>query len=329
MIKVGLIGLGYMGGTHAAAYGQLLQKLNFRVTAVADLDQSKADKTAAQFGAAAYYSGDELLKRGDVNVVDICLPTYLHYEYAEKAIGKGLHVFVEKPLCLNSDEAKKLTGYAKQKKVYAQVGQCIRFWDEYEYLKKVYDNKEFGKVLHAKFRRLSPRPTWGWQNWLMDEKKSGGAMLDLHVHDADYMLYLFGKPKKMKAFPNVSGEKWSSVTACCDYGDFSVILEGSWDYPSSFPFEMSYIAAFERATVIFSSNHGVKVCPAGGEAYTPAIQKACAASSGVTGGNISDLGGYYNELYYFLDCLSKKKKPARAPLSAGTEAVKFVEKEKK
>ena len=327
MIKIGLIGLGFMGKTHAAAYRQLQATLDFKVTAVADYDKEKADQTAALFGAEVYYSPQELIDQADINTVDICLPTYLHYEYASKAISKGFHVFVEKPLCLNSKDAYSLAKQAEEKNVFSQVGQCLRFWTEYEYLKSLVDDNVYGKVQHIKFRRLSPRPGWGGVNWMCDDTLSGGATLDLQIHDADFALYLFGKPVKIKSFVNPAGEKYSSIVSELKYKDFSVMTEGSWDYPPSFPFEMSYIAAFEKATVVFSSLHGLQVCPVEGASFSPELNKACTAQSDA-GGNISDLGGYYNELYYFIDCINKGVQPAKASLTAGAEAVELVEQQK-
>ena len=323
MIKIGIIGLGFMGRTHAAAYQHLQSALEFEITAVADTDQEQADQTAKLLGAKAYYSPHDLIDQADINTADICLPTYLHYEFASRALTKGFNVFVEKPLCLNSKDAYSLAKLAEEKKVFSQVGQCIRFWTEYEYLKSVVDDGVYGKVKHIKLRRLCARPN----NWMFDEQLSGGAALDLQIHDADFALYLFGQPEKLKSFVNHAGGRYSSIVSELTYRDFSVTTEGSWDYPSSFPFEMSYIAAFEKATVVFSSLHGLQVYLEDGEVFSPELQKECAAQSDA-GGNISDLGGYYNELYYFIDCINKGIQPVKASLAAGAEAVELTEKQK-
>jgi predicted dehydrogenase len=326
MIKIGLIGAGFMGSTHLAAYEQLQASGKFRITAVADLIPERAEKFIKKLGAKAYGSGDELIDNADVNTVDICLPTYLHFEYAKKALEKGYNVFVEKPLCRNSKDAEALAALAQKKGVTAMVGQCIRFWDEYVYLKEIYDSKKYGNIVNASFRRLSPRPMWGWENWLMDNAKSGGAALDLHVHDTDYLLYLFGQPKSVKTITNKTGEKDSYILSSFDYGSFTVSAEGSWDFPASYPFEMYYRAVFEKAVIEFSSIRGLKVFTAEGS-FVPEIKKACSASSENLGGNISDLGGYFNELSYFVDCLAAGKKAERSTLTHGAEAVRFVEKE--
>lgn len=327
MIKIGLIGSGFMGGTHLSAYEQLQSNGKFKVTAIADLDTEKAQKFAVKLGAKVYANGDELLEKADVNTVDICLPTYMHFDYALRAIEKGYNVFVEKPLCRNKEQAGKLAAAAEKKGVIAMVGQCIRFWDEYVYLKGLIEDKTYGNVVNASFRRLSPRPTWGWQNWLLDHNLSGSAALDLHIHDSDCLLYLFGEPQNIKTITNKTGEKDSYIMTICDYKNFTASLEGTWDLPSSFPFEMYYRVVFEKAVIEFSSLRGAKIYANDGAVTVPEIKKACEKSSSGLGGNISDLGGYFNELSYFTDCLSKGAKAERATLSDGAKAVSFIEKE--
>ena len=327
MLKIGIIGLGFMGETHAAVYRQLLSALAFEITAIADYNKEKADKTAKLLDAKAYDSPQDLIEQADVNTVDICLPTFLHYEYAAMALAKGFNVFVEKPLCLHSKDAYALAKMAEEKKVFAQVGQCIRFWPEYEYLRSVIESGRYGKVKHIKLRRLSPRPTWDWNNWLLDDRLSGGAVLDLQIHDVDFALYLFGKPKEIRSFVNHDGGRFSGIVSELKYNHCTVITEGTWDYPLSFPFEMSYIAALEQATIIFSSLHGLQVCTADGTNFSPELKKACSEQNDA-GGNISDLSGYYNELYYFIDCINKGIQPVKASFTAGAEAIELIEKQK-
>jgi predicted dehydrogenase len=327
MVTIGLIGAGFMGSTHLAAYEQLQKGGTFKVAAIADLNKQNGEKFAHVLGAAVYGSGDELLQNAEINTVDICLPTFLHYEYAVKAIEKGYNVFVEKPLCLTSKQADDLAALAEKKGVIAMVGQCIRFWDEYVWLKNILDKKVYGNVVSAHFSRLSPVPTWGWDGWLTDPQRSGSAALDLHVHDSDFILYLFGKPDKIKSITNKSGGKYSYIFTICDYKNFIVTSEGTWNLPVSYPFEMYYRFVFEKATVEFSSQTGVKIFE-GDKTIVPEIEKACTVQNDNLGGNISSLGGYYNELQYFVTCLSENKKTDRATLRNGAEAVHFVEREK-
>ena len=316
-----------MGNMHAAAYRQLQTVFDFQITAVADTVAEQADKMAERLGAKSYYSPQELIDNADINTVDICLPSFLHYEYASQALAKSFNIFVEKPLCLHSKDAYALAKQADEKLVVAQVGQCLRFWTEYEYLKSLIDGGVYGKMKHLKLRRLSPCPGWSGNKWILDDTLSGGAALDLQIHDADYALYLFGQPEKIKSFTNHFNGRYSSIVSELKYKDFTVMIEGSWDYPASFPFEMSYVAALEKATVLYSSIYGLQVCPAEGERFSPELKKNCSIQN-EAGGNISELGGYYNELYYFIDCITKGVAPVKASLQAGAEAVELIEKQK-
>lgn len=325
MIKIGVLGCGFMGGTHLSAYTQLQGK-DVVVTAVTDLISENAQKFAAALGAKVYANAEELLANADINTVDICLPTYLHYKYACDALNKGYNVFVEKPLCRTAEEAKELAALASKKGVVAMVGQVLRFWDEYVFLKNAIQNKTYGEVINANFRRLSTRPVWGWENWLMDYGRSGGAALDLHIHDTDFMLYAFGEPQKIKTITNKNeNDKNSYILTIADYGKFTVSLEGCWSLPKDFPFQMTFRVIFEKAVVDFTPE-GLKVYNDEG-VTVPQLKKENTSKSENLGGNISDLGGYYNELVYFVKCLKENKKAERATLEDGAKAVAFVEKE--
>jgi len=315
-----------MGCTHLSAYRILQSSGKIKVTAIADTNEN-ARKFAKELGAQLFPDGDSLINEGDINTVDICLPTYLHFPFAEKTVKKGYNLFVEKPLCRTVEEADKLVALADEKGIIAMTGQCIRFWDEYIFLKETLESGKYSKLKNAYFRRLSPRPTWSWQNWLLDNAKSGGAALDLHIHDSDFLLYLFGQPKEIKSILNKSGEKDGYILTACDYGDFTVIAEGTWDMPSSFPFEMYYRAVFEKGVVEYSSARGLKIY-ADGDAFVPEIKKQCGESS-EAGGNVSDLAGYYNELSYFIDCIHENKKPQKSTLKDGRDSVAFVTRELK
>ena len=206
MIKVGLIGCGFMGVMHANCYKNIDGVI---LGAVADVRREKAEELAN--GAEIFSDGLDLINNADVDVIDICLPTYLHAEYAIKAMEKVKYLFVEKPVALNNEQAKLMIEKSKETGCQVQVGQVIRFWDEYVELKKIIESGKYGKVVNANFRRISPTPTWGWQDWLLDTRRSGGAPQDLHIHDTDYVLSVFGEPEKFTSIKNVIGEKNSYI----------------------------------------------------------------------------------------------------------------------
>ncbi len=316
-VKVGLIGCGFMGTMHANCYNALK---NVKVTAVADLREDKAQALAALSKAKIYSDGKDLIENAEVDIIDICLPTYLHTAYALLAMEKAPYVFIEKPVAFDKKECDLLEKKAKETGCNVQVGQVIRFWDEYVKLKEIIDSKIYGEVVNASFHRISPLPTWGWENWLLDVNKSGGACQDLHIHDVDYVISVFGLPNKAKTLRNVTGDKNSYGSTHMYYDNFVVTTESTWDLPGSFPFNAGFRVKFEKAAVELA---GGKLNVFTDEGVSEAkIDKIDLGVDG--GGNISDLGGYYNELLYFTDKAREGSKIERATLSDGVTSLKFL-----
>ena len=326
MLKVGLIGCGGMGTNHSACYSALNETV--KVVAVADVRREKAEEIAKKFGAEIYLSGKELINNADVDFVDICLPTYLHTEHAVMAMEKGLNVFIEKPICLNLEEAKLLLETEKKTGAKVQVGHVIRFWAEYVWLKKVAESKKYGNIISAVFTRLSPNPKWSWENWFNDEKKSGTMALDLHVHDVDFIRYLMGEPDSIQASATRDAKGViQQIFTTYKYGDVVITAEGCWDYPDNFPFSMGYRVKFEKATAIFNSkSQPLVVYLENGEKIEPEIQKEFEQESDM-GLNISELGAYYDELKYYTDRLISGEPLEIAPLSEAVKSAELVFKE--
>ncbi len=319
MVRVGLIGCGFMGTMHANCYKVLP---NVELVALSDIREEKAKALAEGTNAKIYGDGKDLLANADVDVVDICLPTYLHAEYALLAMDKVRYVFVEKPVTLTKEQSKAMLEKAEKTGAQVQVGQVIRFWDEYVKLQEIINAGTYGKVVNAFFRRLSPVPTWGWNDWLLTTELSGGAAQDLHIHDMDYVLSVFGKPEKIQTVKNIQGGANSYINSLLSYKDFVVAVEGTWDLPTSFPFEASFRVVFENATV--SNGPNGFMLYQGDKAEPIAIEKAELKCDSATGGNISDLGGYYNELLYFTDCVAKGAPIARATLKDAAASLDYV-----
>ena len=321
MLKVGLIGCGFMGAMHANCYKNIE---GVELVAFADLRKEKAEELAVGTNATIYSDGKDLIANADVDIIDVCLPTYLHAEYAMAAMDKVKYVFVEKPVALTVEEGKAMLEKSKATGCQVQVGQVIRFWDEYVELKKIIESGVYGKVVNANFRRISPRPEWGWKNWLLDDTLSGGAGQDLHVHDVDYVLSLFGEPKNFYSVKSNQGEKNSYVNTIMQYADFVVGVEGTWDMPGSYPFTATFRVVFENAVV---ENAGGKFMLYTKDGASEIKIEKKELVGGVEGGNISDLGGYYNELVYFCEKAKNGGKVEKATLCDGVSSLEFLLKE--
>jgi len=322
MLKVGLIGCGYMGMMHLNCYKALADKVE--IAAIADIREEKTKEFSEGISPAIYNSAEELINNADVDFVDICLPTYLHTKYAVMAMEKGFDVFVEKPLCMTEEEAELLKETQKKTGKLAQVGQVIRFWDEYVWLKEAKESGRYGKVISASFKRLSPYPGWAWDNWLHQKDKSGGMALDLHIHDIDFARYLMGDPKEVcvNGINNKDGLTDYILTSY-HYDDAVVTCEGCWSYPADFRFTMAYCVMFEKATVYFDSASGDFILyPAEGGSEKIEIKKDF--DGNVEGGNVGSLAGYYNELKYFVDRLENPALTDIASIEEGAKSVKYA-----
>lgn len=153
----------------------------------------------------------------------------------------------------------------------------------------------------------------------------GGAGQDLHIHDVDFVLSLFGEPKSFHTVKSAGGEANSYVNTLMQYDDLVVGVEGTWDLPGSHPFEATFRVVFEKAVV---KNAGRKFMLYTNEGASEIkIEKKELAGEAYKGGNVSDLGGYYNELVYFCDKAVKGEKIEQATLSDGVASLAFVLKE--
>lgn len=322
MLKVGLIGCGFMGAMHANCYKNIP---GVELVALADIRREKAEELAKGTDATIFGDGMELIQNAELDIIDVCLPTFLHAKYAMAAMEKVRYVFVEKPVALTAQEGDALIAKAKETGAQVQVGQVIRFWDEYVALRGLVESGKYGKVVNANFRRISPRPTWGWENWLLDHKLSGGAGQDLHVHDVDYVLSLFGEPCCFHTVKNKIGEQNSYVNTIMEYPDFVVGVEGTWDLPGAHPFEATFRVVFENAVVENAGGKFMLYDEAGASEIK--IEKQKLEGEAYRGGNISDLGGYYNELVYFCERAEKGESIAQATLTDAVASLKFLLKE--
>lgn len=324
MIKVGLIGCGFMGGMHSACYAALAN-LGVKVTAVADVRREYAENLAN--GAEIYATGMELIEKADVDVVDVCLPTHLHAAHAVAAMKAGKNVFVEKPIAFKDEDMELILATEKETGAKVQVGQVIRQWTEYVWLKKAVDAGTFGKIQHAMFRRMSSRPEWAWEGWLHQVDKSGGVAVDMHVHDVDFVRYIMGEPDVVKAHAHRDAEGViQQINAVYGYGNnVSVAVESGWDYPADFPFTADFRVKFDKATVI-GGGGVVNVYPVGGAAYQAELEEEFQGDNDI-GGNISSLGGYYNELKYFVEGLQGKNDLSVATVSEAIKSVQLVKRE--
>ena len=188
MLKVALVGVGGISGAHILAWESMDDA---ELVAICDIRPERMENYPDK---RHYTDFDEMLEKEDVDILDICLPTFLHADFAVKAMEKGINVICEKPISLKREDVQRVYSTAKKNNVCFMIAQVLRFWPEYEVVKSIYDSGKYGKLLSASMHRLSGIPKWSWDDWMRDEKRSGLVPFDLHIHDLDFIVYAFGKP---------------------------------------------------------------------------------------------------------------------------------------
>jgi predicted dehydrogenase len=228
-MKVGIVGVGFMGTTHAAGWAETPAEI---VGFTAETQQ-EAGSIASQYGAKVYSSLEEMLP--NVDVVDICSPTHLHCEMALKVAEAGKHVVCEKPLARTTHQAQKIVDACKNAGVQLLVAHVVRFFPEYALAHEAVADGQIGKPGVVRLHRGSYRPKKPAGNWFLDEVKSGGILMDLMIHDYDYACWIAGDVESVFA-QRVTEHH---IEAPVDYG--LVILthrsgalshiSGAWAYP--------------------------------------------------------------------------------------------------
>ena len=190
MITVAILGGGFMGAAHAANYKALGDRV--RVKTVASHTAERAARVAEVVGAEVTGDLDAAIRDPAVDAVDICLPTLLHREYAERALAAGKSVFLEKPIALTNEDADAIVAAASRSDGVFMVGMVLRFWPEYVELQRRVAAGQFGRPRAVSTFRLSPPADWN--DWMADRSQSGGTAVDLLIHDLDQMNWLLGTP---------------------------------------------------------------------------------------------------------------------------------------
>ena len=290
MLKVGLVGVGGISGAHIPAWEEMADA---ELVALCDIRPERMEKFTDK---RCYTDFDEMLANEEFDIIDICLPTYLHADFAVKAMEKGINVITEKPISLKEEDIDRVYKTAEKNNVKFMVAQVLRFWPEYELLKEIYETKKYGKLLSGTMTRLGCYPKWSWDGWMMDEKRSGLVPFDLHIHDLDFMVYAFGMPKVAHQFRSKLPDQ-DFISISYDFGDFQLNSEASW-YATSYPFTAEFRFQFEDAVV--ANENGKMLIHLRDDQRIDLSEDA----EGETGDiNLPKSDAYANEIRYFADCV--------------------------
>ncbi len=330
MINVGVVGMGFMGVTHIKAYAKIE---GVRLAAICDAVRLPLDgdlsKVAGNLNdtnpvkldmtkVKAFKRLEDLLADPEIDLIDLCVPTQAHVPLAIAALKAGKHVVCEKPLARTSAQARQIAQEAARSKGLFMPAMCIRFWPEWAWVKQAIEDGTYGKVLAARFRRVSEAPAWGRETYFKGEI-SGGALLDLHIHDTDFAQYCFGRPLSVSShgFPIYSGTIDYVVTQYEVASGAVVFAEGGWIMSDGFGFNMSYTVHFENATADFDSGRGADALRLYERGQAPRTIKC------------EGVDGYVGELSYLVDAIRAGRPLKKCTALDGLSSVEICEAEER
>jgi predicted dehydrogenase len=330
-IGFGFIGLGFMAATHIRA---LAKAPGTHVAAICNPSGRNLDGDLTRVGGnvgdpdgvrldmarvRAYRDPAAVLADPEVRVVDITTPTRTHLDLALAALAAGKHVVLEKPMTRTAAEGRRLVAAAREaaaRGVHLMPAMCLRFWPEWTEAKRAVEDGRHGRVLSARFRRVAQAPGWGHGHFL-NGADSGGALLDLHVHDVDFIRYLFGHPTRVfaRGHTAVSGGIDHVVAQYDVPGGAVVGAEGSWAMTPGFGFVMAYTVVFERATLDYDLARGAEALRLFVAGKPPEVLRP------------EGPDGYAGQLRHFVECVAEGRAPWVVTAEDGAAAVAVCEAE--
>jgi predicted dehydrogenase len=331
---VAILGLGFMGRTHAGGYARAAASgLPVRVVGVAD-PKAHAILVGASISAGniatdplqldtssvrTYTTAEQALADPEIDAVSICTYTDTHAAMTLAALHAGKHVLIEKPIALTAAEVERVQQASSSRPhLVAMPAMCMRFWPGWDWLKDRIADETLGRLRSLTLSRLGAGPTWS-PEFYRDISRSGGALLDLHVHDTDFICHCLGVPTR-----TLTAGCHNHLTTLYQYDHLPgvhIAAEAAWDVQPAAGFRMRYFAHFERASAEWDLGHAPTVMVYEG-----------ASSRAITPASAQFQNGYDAEVAQFVQaCLAAKTgKPfaLRASMESAVQVAHVLERER-
>jgi len=312
-VKLGIIGLGYIGQTHLR---HSLELANAQVSAVADLSKKALSKAKKAGVKKTFTKYEHLLKDPEIDAVIIGLPTHLHLRCAKEAAEAGKHIFLEKPIARNIEEAKEIVTAAQRNSVKLMMGYPLRFNQDFSTLRERVTDGTLGdvEVAHATyigagpfFHRAeghAPVPVPEW--WFNKELTGGGALMDVGSHMINLLRWYFGEITDIKSSLgyrfNMDFEDRATCLANFESGTFA-IMDVGW-FSQEYKLKIELLGSVGHATAQHTPSHPI----------ITAIQM-------LTTGRSKFYEPHQKELQYFIKCLTEDLSPS----PSGEDGLKDLE----
>lgn len=268
MIRIGIVGIGFMGMIHYLAARKLR---GAKVVAICSRDEKKLagdwrdikgnfgprGEMMDLSGVKKYRTLDEMLRDSEIDLIDACNPTHLHPETAIKALNAGKNVLVEKAIALSAQDADAMVAAAKKAGKLLMVAHVLPFIPEFAFAAEAVRGGKYGKLLGGHFRRIISKPDWSAD--IGDAAKTGGPAVDLHIHDTHFIGLIAGVPKAVFSTGVIDNDAVNYLTTSYLYGPGGPAITCSSGAVSmkAREFVHGFEIYLEKATLTFESG----VCP--------------------------------------------------------------------
>lgn len=315
---VAIIGGGFISNIHAQCY----KNLGVKIEAMADISEDVRKDFVIKYNCKTYKSAEEMLKdiSDNIDIVDICAPTYLHEELILLALKYNKHVICEKPLSINIDFVENIIDKFENNNRYLMTAQVLRFWAEYVKIKEWIEEGVFGNIKLVSAMRLAQHPK---SEWFYNPKKSGGGIFELHIHDIDFLCYLFGDVKEVYANGSKDeNESWDFINSSIKFKNgISASAQGIFGITDNYPFTANMKVIGDKATAEYSLSAGVNLDSDGKQSNSLILYRK---GKEPIIENIKSKDAYELELEYFIDCVKNNKKPEIVNLDSIRKTIETI-----
>ena len=317
MVRVAVLGAGFMGGVHSKAYTTLPDA---EIAVIYSPSPDRGKPLSEEIGVPWSDNLDAILADATIEAVDICLPTPQHRPVTEAALAAGKHVLLEKPIAMSLEDAQALVNLADDSDRVVMMAHVLRFWPEYVEIARQAHAGDLGRLRSGFASRRQPFPAWS--KLFSRSDLTGGAVIDMMIHDFDALNWIFGQPVAVTARGEQnrrSNGGFDQVQVLIDYPNgASALVDGGMTMPESYPFSSRLEILGEDAAAEYTFRAGGRSVEMGGginelvlypNAGDPAILELTQADP------------YANECAAFLDAIRTGSSPDRATPHDGLVAL--------
>lgn len=318
-MRVALLGAGFMGSTHAQAWKN---EADVEIAAIYAKSADRAQPLAESIGSTWTDDLDDILGDPSITVVDNCLPSPLHREVTEAALQAGKHVLLEKPIALTLEDAEALKAAAEASEQLFMVAHVLRFWPEYVELQRQVTSGTYGAPRSVLATRRQAFPAWS--DLFTRSDMTGGAVIDMMIHDFDAVNWVLGTPVAVTARGrrNPRSGGFDQVQVLIDYeGGTSALVDGGMEMPDSYPFGSRYEVLCDSGALEYHFSAGgrsfeegegtnrLTIYPGSGDPVVATVEQA---------------DPFAAEVGYFAECVRTGQTPERVTASDAVLALRLA-----